>query len=136
MSLRVQRLVDANINRLREALRVCEDIARFVVSDRKATGEFKSLRHKASRISGTFSTGKKGNIKARNVEGDVGKKTHKFELKRRNLADVFLANMKRAQESVRVLEEVSKLLHPDLSGRLKAMRYKLYSLEKAIVEKL
>ena len=46
MNPKILRIIDANANRLREALRVCEDIARFILSDKRATQEFKSLRHR------------------------------------------------------------------------------------------
>jgi thiamine-phosphate pyrophosphorylase len=52
------------------------------------------------------------------------------------VADIFKANMKRAEESVRVLEEFSKLSSLSLSNRFKAMRFKLYSLEKGALERL
>ena len=39
------RIIDANFNRSREALRVMEEYARFVLDDGVATGQLKSLRH-------------------------------------------------------------------------------------------
>jgi thiamine-phosphate pyrophosphorylase len=136
MNKKIYRIIDANANRLREALRVCEDIARFILSDKKITQRFKSLRHR------TFSAIKKINdsekilAKFREPEKDVGKKTVKSEAKRKNVADIFKANVKRAEESIRVLEEFSKLLKPRLSDRFKGMRFELYSLEKSIIERL
>jgi thiamine-phosphate pyrophosphorylase len=133
---KIYRIIDANANRLREALRVCEDITRFVIQDKKMTRQFKSLRHGISLAVNKFDTDTIALLKSRNSEKDIGKRTIKSETKRKNISDIFKANMKRAEESLRVLEEFSKLLKPNLLNKLKAMRFKLYSLEKSIVERL
>ena len=136
MNNKVFRIIDANANRLREALRVCEDITRFILSDKRSMQNFKSLRHKAFLTIKKFDQGEMILIKFRDSEKDVGKRTIKSEAKRKDVADIFKANMKRAEESVRVLEEFSKLSKPHLSNRFKSMRFELYSLEKGIVERL
>ena len=136
MNNKVYRIIDANANRLREALRVCEDITRFILSDKRSTQKFKSLRHKAFLAIKKFDKSKGILAKFRDSEKDIGKKTVKNETKRKDVADIFKANIKRAEESVRVLEEFSKLSNPHLSNRFKGMRFELYTLEKGIVEKL
>lgn len=136
MNDKIFRIIDANVNRLREALRVCEDIARFILSDKKITQRLKSLRHVA--ILNVSKLGGNGKIltESRNSKKDVGKRTIKNEKKREDIADIFKANIKRAEEAVRVLEEFSKLLKPSLSNRFKNMRFELYVLEKNIIKKL
>ena len=47
----------------------------------------------------------------------------KSELKRENLSDIFYANAQRVKESLRVLEEVTKLLDPRCALKLKKLRY-------------
>ena len=136
MNSKVFRTIDANANRLTEALRVCEDISRFILLDKVKTQKFKSLRHEASRAFKGFNDSKGVLAKSRAPEKDIGKKTTRSEAKRNNVGDVFKANIKRAEESARVLEEFSKLVNERLSGRFKIMRFKLYSLEKGIVKKL
>lgn len=136
MNDRILRIIDANVNRLREALRVCEDIARFILSDKKATQRLKSLRHKVCLAIKGLDTNKRILANFRAPEKDIGRKTIKSERGRRGVADIFKANIKRAEESIRVLEEFSKLLKPPLSNRFKDMRFELYSLEKSIAEKL
>ncbi len=136
MNRSVYRTIDANANRLTEGLRVCEDIARFVLLDKKKTRRFKSLRHSAFSAVKKFDKEKKDLLKSRNSRKDVGKKTIKNEAQRKNVADIFRANIKRAEESARVLEEFSKLVNTRLSGRFKDMRFELYSLEKGIAKKL
>jgi len=49
---------------------------------------------------------------------------------------LFIANIRRSQEAMRVLEEMSKLERRALSGRFKKMRFELYSLEKTVIGKL
>lgn len=136
MNNEVFRIIDANANRLREALRVCEDISRFILQDKRSTQKFKSLRHKS--ILAVKKYDKNGTIitKFRDSEKDVGKRTIKSESKRKDVSEVFKANIKRAEESMRVLEEFSKLSNMRLSNRFKGMRFELYTLEKSIVERL
>lgn len=136
MNSKVFRTIDANANRLTEGLRVCEDISRFILRDKTKTQKFKSLRHKAFSAFKNFDNNKKILAKFRNPERDVGKETIKSETKRKDVGDIFRANIKRAEESARVLEEFSKLADTQLSDKFKSMRFELYSLEKSIVKKL
>lgn len=136
MTDNIYRILDANANRLREALRVCEDITRFILADRRATQKFKSLRHRT--IFAIKKIDRSGRIlaKSRDAENDIGKKTTKSESRRENIPDIFKANIKRAEESVRVLEEFSKLLRPAAADRFKRIRFELYTLEKSVIKKL
>ena len=65
---------------------------------------------------------------------DIGKKSNVTEFKRKRVEDVFFANSQRAKESIRVLEEFTKLFNKRLSQSLKNIRYKIYALEKKIIE--
>lgn len=136
MNKKIFRIIDANANRLREAIRVCEDITRFILQDKKKTQKFKLLRHRVASAIKKFDNRKELLAKFRDPDRDIGRRTIKSETKRKDVIDIFRANIKRAEESVRVLEEFSKLLKPRLSNRLKHMRFELYSLEKSIVERL
>lgn len=136
MKSKVLRIIDANANRLTEGLRVCEDITRFVLSDKSRTRRFKSLRHRIFLALKSLVKNKKSLAKFRDAQEDIGKITIKDERKRKNITDVFRANIKRAEESARALEEFSKLLKPRISEQFKRMRFELYSLEKNIIEKL
>jgi len=136
MNNKVFRILDANANRLGEALRVCEDITRFVISDKKSTQRFKSLRHKTRYAVKSLDKDGKVLARFRDTDKDIGKGTIRSESMRRGVGDIFKANIKRAEESVRVLEEFSKLSGGRLSDRFKNMRFELYSLEKDILERL
>ncbi|MGB2600108.1 MAG: hypothetical protein WBC99_06665, partial [Candidatus Omnitrophota bacterium] len=67
---------------------------------------------------------------------DVGRESIESETIRKNLVDLFLANTQRAKESLRVLEEVSKLFGQNLSKKFKRFRFRIYDIEKAAVKDL
>jgi len=129
---KLYRLVDANFNRAKEGLRVCEDICRFVLNQKGLTRSIKLARHRLTKI--VIALGIRKLISARNIEGDVGKKTLAGELKRKKTADILYANTQRVKESIRVLEEFAKLKNSQRAEDLKRLRYKIYALEKKIVE--
>lgn len=124
------RILDANFNRLKEGLRVLEEISRFVLNDRKETARLKRIRHQLDSLLKQMPFSRKELLRSRESQKDVGKNTHGCELKRDTLRDVYFANMQRAKESARVLEEFSKLIDIDLSGKFKKIRYSLYNAEK------
>ena len=125
----VMRLLDANLNRAREGLRVLEDIGRFVLNDRALTAELRQLRLQL--VVGT--PGEVGLLSARDVEGDVG--AGRPGGGREGLASLVLANARRAQEALRVLEEGASLEGWDPSPFQKA-RLALYDLEKRLLGRL
>ncbi len=117
------RLIDANLNRLREGIRVCEDIQRYLHDNKELSCRFKQLRH-TCRIKNQDKY-----LKHRDINGDVSKQTTDSESKRENLYQIQTANIKRAQESSRVLEESLKLIDPKEAQKFKEIRYELYDLE-------
>ena len=121
------RLIDANLNRLREGIRVVEDIFRYVYNNKEIASKLKELRHK-SRIDIYDKL-----LKSRDIKNDVLKKSTASEQSRDNLDSILIANFKRAQESSRVLEEVCKLESNNNSEIFKYIRYELYDLEKALI---
>ena len=121
---KTERLIDANINRLREGLRVIEDIHRYIFDDAEISSEIKNLRHN---IQQAYNIQR---IIYRDIENDVSKQTTESEINREDLNSVLIANFSRAEESSRVLEELFKLNYPELSGIFKDIRYMLYAIEK------
>ena len=129
-------MIDANCNRLKEGLRVVEDIVRFIADDEKLTRGFKNIRHQITQILKQNSTLKTSAIiNQRRIESDVGKASTASEFKRKNIQDIFLANIQRAKESIRVLEEFFKLYDRKTAARFKALRYKIYAQEKRALNK-
>ncbi|MCG3652716.1 thiamine-phosphate pyrophosphorylase [Aliarcobacter butzleri] len=117
------RLIDANLNRLREGIRVVEDIFRYVDNNKEVATKLKNLRHLA-RIENYYEL-----LETRDVKNDVLRESIKSEQNRDNLNSILIANFKRAQESARVLEEFTKLTSIKDSENFKYIRYELYNLE-------
>jgi len=121
------RLLDANLNRLREGIRVVEDIYRYIFNDKKIATQLKQLRHN-SRIPIYEEL-----LDSRDIQNDVLKTSTKSEQNRSDLTSILIANFKRSQESSRVLEEFTKLIDINTSENFKSIRYELYHLEKSIL---
>lgn len=117
------RLIDANLNRLREGIRVVEDIFRYVYNDKQTALKLKELRH-LSRLKNYIEL-----LETRDVKNDVLRSSIKSEQNRADLYSILIANFKRAQESSRVLEEFCKLISVKDSENFKYIRYELYNLE-------
>lgn len=129
------RLIDANFNRLKEGLRVSEDILRFMYDDRVLTTSFKKLRHDCSKVLLEFPVSYRILVESRSAHYDVGKNSFVGEKKKPRWKDLFTSNLKRAEESLRVLEEASKVIAPTKSRRFQFLRFKLYELEKRALKK-
>ena len=132
----VYRIIDANLNRVMEGIRVCEDIARFSSDNERLTLKLKNLRHDVfTSIKNLRKEHLQELVSSRDVH-DVGIKSTDSEKNRENLVDLFLANTQRGKESLRVLEEVIKLFDQNLSQKFKKFRFKLYEIEKSAVKDL
>ena len=123
------RVIDANLNRLKEGVRVVEDIMRYRDNNKTLSTKLKELRHKA-RIEDTLEL-----LIHRDSINDVLRPTSTSELNRTDISSIITANLKRAQESSRVLEELFKLHNAEYSENFKYIRYELYNLEKEILLK-
>ena len=121
------RVIDANLNRYKEGIRVVEDIYRYIYNDKNIALELKNLRHINIPIN------IKELLKYRDSINDVLKPTIKSETNRENLESIIIANIKRSEESARVLEELFKLYNIETSETFKNNRYKLYNIEKQIL---
>ncbi len=131
MDRTAMRMLDANFNRAREALRTMEDYCRFVLNDSGLSATCKTLRHELCAqmaILGTTDV-----MLVRNTPGDVGVpiKTSD-ELTRGSLENIVLAGSKRLTEALRVLEELAKLKSATVAAQLESLRYQSYTVEQAI----
>ena len=131
---KILRVVDANLNRAKEGLRVCEDVCRFLLDDKLSTRQFKNVRHDLTEIVRDWPMVKI--IASRNIETDIGRGSTAIEFRRKNTADIFFANCQRIKESVRVLEEFSKIMEKKSTEKIKRIRYKVYALEKRVTAKI
>jgi len=130
---KIARILDANLNRAREGLRVCEEIVRFVQDDKRGASKFKKIRHSLQDAASELRIQYKDLLESRNSTTDVGKDQVIYKSKKSTPMDIFVSNMKRAQEAVRVLEEFSKLKARKASTAFQGIRFNLYTLEKQIV---
>lgn len=128
LSPELYRVIDANLNRLKEGVRVVEDLQRYLHNNKELSQKLKSIRHLAvyDDIDSL--------LKHRDSINDVLRPTTDSELSRADLKAIVIANFKRAQESSRVLEELFKLHDIKESEKFKHIRYELYDLEKEVIK--
>lgn len=120
----VCRILDANLDRAREGLRIVEEWCRFGLNNAQLSEECKRLRQE---LASWHSPDLRA---ARDTIGDIGTElTHPQEQQRANLASLLQANLCRVQEALRVIEEYGKLYHPKMGTAFKQMRYRVYILE-------
>ena len=121
------RIIDANFNRSREGLRVCEDIMRFIYSNPDIALKLKNIRRLLSRLVAELD--RDYLLRSRDTERDKGKFRHaqgsKFKYD-----DILRFNFQRASESLRVLEEITQVFKPELKQRFMRLRFKVYNIEK------
>lgn len=130
------RIIDANLNRAREGLRVCEDIARFVLQNKSAARSLKSVRHGATNLvlkSKKISLTKL--LSERNTASDKTKFIDFAPQRDADISDIFMSNIERVKESLRVLEECFKIIDAQTSQGYRKLRFNAYDIEKNIVEK-
>lgn len=128
-SQKIYRLIDAAANRAREAMRVLEDFVRFLLDDSDKTRQLKEFRHEFQEILAPFCFRQR--LLARNTDQDVGTAVEGAgEYRRQSPQDVLAANFARLQESLRSLEEFSKLEEPALARKFERLRYQSYTLHK------
>jgi thiamine-phosphate pyrophosphorylase len=120
----VYRILDANLDRAREGLRIIEEWCRFGLNNSSMAGECKHLRQQVA----SWHTAELR--AARDTAGDIGTDlSHPQEEQRSGIKSVLQANFCRVQEAFRVLEEYGKLYHSSMGKAFKEMRYQVYTLE-------
>ena len=130
MNAALLRLLDANANRAREALRVLEDYARFVLDDAELCGSLKAIRHDlVTPLRDVLADA----LLHRDTPGDVGTRiSTPGEANRADLAHVVTAAGKRLGEALRTIEESLKVIAPPHAREVESLRYRFYGLEQAI----
>ncbi|HAX61413.1 MAG TPA: thiamine-phosphate pyrophosphorylase [Elusimicrobia bacterium] len=124
----ILRIIDANLNRAKEGLRVVEDFARFVLEEARLSSDIKKLRHQIDKIARKIYPQL---VLSRNSESDIFRE--KKESGKKDKFAVVVSNIKRAEESLRVLEEFSKTISANAGAKFKKIRFKIYGIEKEIV---
>jgi thiamine-phosphate pyrophosphorylase len=128
------RIIDANLDRATEGLRVLEDVARFVLDSSPLAAKLKELRHG---LHDAFAELNMCLISARDSAGDVGRESEVVKEPAAGLIETVIANARRVEQSLRVLEELSRL--PDAvtgSAAFEEARFAVYDIEKELVSRL
>ena len=122
--LRILQIIDANLDRAREGLRVLEDWARFGLGENDCVAKIKNYRQ----ILG------KNHLEvykqSRNYIDDKCKGlSHQEQFNRKNSEQIISSNSARVQEALRVIEEFSRLQNHELSKIASEIRYEIYTIE-------
>ena len=122
LSSGIHRIVDANANRLKEGLRVCEEVCRFILEDKRLTRDLKEIRHEVDGLIDALSS-RSLCLSGRDSIRDTGRTIHtSHELQRTGISDIFCANIQRVKESIRVLEEFAKITNKKCALGFKDLR--------------
>ncbi len=129
------RIIDANLNRIGEGLRLLEDIARLTLDDASLTEKLKTMRHELTPVDQALN---QRLLQARDAERDVGADIELEQQQRtRQLYETVIANSRRLQQSMRVIEELAKTPHVNLKpAKFKQARFSLYTLERELISML
>jgi thiamine-phosphate pyrophosphorylase len=129
------RIVDANLNRMGEGLRVLEELARLSLNDADLTQQLKNMRHELVRVDSEL---QQRLLQARDSEGDVGADMEvPGEEKGRDIPATITANARRVQESLRVMEEIARAPGLNLdTEKYRQARFSLYDIEKTLLSRI
>lgn len=130
MQQAVYRILDANLDRAREGLRIVEEWCRFGLNNPDLTEECKKIRQELAQLHTAQIR------QARNTTEDVGTDlSHPQEETRTNIEALLQANICRVQEALRVLEEYGKLYQTEMGMVCKQIRYRVYTLESYLLNR-
>ncbi|WP_026478767.1 thiamine phosphate synthase [Alkaliphilus transvaalensis] len=126
--MNLYRIVDVNVNRVSEGIRVLEDLARFVYEVPTITDDLRKLRHQVRKTMNRIPL-----TNYRDAAKDIG-----FEIsvnssldKKESISNLVEANFKRVQEGIRSIEETLKVLgHYEESKIYEALRFHSYEIER------
>ncbi len=145
------RIIDANLNRTREALRTLEDLARFVLNDESLCVKLKHARHALADAARSLPLDRAALLAWRDTPGDVGTRvTAGGEYQRSTAGDIAAAAFARLQEALRSMEESAKALPGEAKGgaaeqergvrsaaaAFESIRYQSYEIERQVMLQL
>lgn len=129
---RVLRILDANLNRAGEAIRVVEEAARFLLDDPALSRRAKEMRHALSQAA-RASLPASSRLAARDSARDVGRALRvEAQGGGRGADEVVEANVKRLQEALRCIEEYGGA-HAALRRCAARLRYEAYEVERVVI---
>lgn len=125
------RIIDANLNRAMEGLRVCEDLVRFAFGPSALFPALRRLRHALMRQARRLPTTPVELARVRRSRSDPGRRSSSASA--RSLEHVLLINLQRAKEALRVLEEMSRLVAPSATAGFQRIRFHTYEIERRLL---
>ena len=131
MERAVCRIIDANFNRAREAIRVIEEFCRFALNSTWLSRRAKELRHQLSRAVSQLDSSRL--LTSRDTLNDVGiGEEVDNQLSRGDLRECLTAGCKRLTEALRTLAEMTQTQNKSVAKTIEKLRYDAYLLEKDI----
>lgn len=131
------RIIDANANRAREAARLLEDIARFMLDDQLLCTRIKGIRHGLTECVLDIAGDKASLVAERDTPGDVGTSvTLDSEASRSSVQKLAEAAGSRLAEALRAIEECLKLVYPHGAAEIERLRYEVYEIERILLPRL
>ncbi len=125
-------LIDANLGRAKEGMRVVEDTVRFVLRHEALYVKIRPLRHLLAQLEHLL--GGATRLTGRGFGQDLGQTSLENNMaSRRNFFGLMKANFSRLEEALRVLEEYSKIYLPLHYFHFQKLRYDVYHLEFEIL---
>jgi len=125
---RIAQLIDANLDRAREGLRVMEDWCRFGLKRSDFSIQIKGWRQQLGAHHHNIYR------KARLTSEDPAMGVpHPLQKQRATPEEIFIANSSRVQEALRVLEEFTRITDPMLSEIAAKIRYETYEIEVEVL---
>ncbi len=125
---RIEQLIDANLDRGREGLRVIEEWCRFGQNNKELIIKIKGWRHQL----GLHHHDCYKNARFSIPDPGIGL-SHPSQIERSAPLQVVSANCARVQEAMRVIEEFSRRSNPSLSKIASEIRYGVYEVELQII---
>ncbi|MBW3042455.1 thiamine phosphate synthase [Prochlorococcus marinus] len=126
---RIAQLIDANLDRAREGLRVMEDWCRFGLKRKDFSIQIKDWRHQLSAHHHIIY--RKARLTSRDPAMGV---SHPLQKNRLTPEAIFIANSSRVQEALRVIEEFTRITDPKLSEVASKIRYESYEFEIKVLD--
>jgi thiamine-phosphate pyrophosphorylase len=127
----VVRLLDANVNRAFEGLRVCEDVVRFCLGTGTPFRRLRSLRHALAAQVRRLPLKPVDLVRCRNSQHDPGRRAQAPRVP--STERLLLMNLQRTKEALRVLEESSRVIAPRLTRRFQRLRFRAYDVERDLL---
>ncbi|MCX7994392.1 MAG: thiamine phosphate synthase [candidate division WOR-3 bacterium] len=127
-----EQILDVNLNRLTEALKLIEDYIRFELKKPAILEKVRNLRYNFFLLKKSIST--IDIVSSRQSASDLGRKPDFDSVPREKELDIIMANFTRAKESARIIEEILRMKDRSASRVMKRIRFGIYDLEKIVLE--